>query len=70
LNGDGWIVTGEWPNITASPSIDCQTPGGTYGPYYHGFLQGGVFSADVSGRVFPVPNIPPGYGREVKGEKG
>jgi hypothetical protein len=41
-NGDGWTVTGEWPNITCSPSIVLRG--------YHGFLQGGQFTDDVEGR--------------------
>lgn len=57
-DGEGWIVTGEWPNITCSPSIDCG-PGN-----YHGFLQNGAFTPDVSGLTFPVPNIGPDYGRK------
>ncbi|MCD9898146.1 hypothetical protein QIH85_43070 [Bradyrhizobium japonicum] len=58
------MVTGERPNITVSPSIDC-APMGTHksGGYYHGFLRGGEFTADLAGQVFPVPNIGPDYGR-------
>lgn len=41
-NGEGWKVTGEWPNITCSPSIVV--------PGYHGFLQNGVFTDDIEGR--------------------
>ena len=41
-NGDGWQVTGEWPNLTASPSIIVQG--------YHGWLKNGEFSADLDGR--------------------
>jgi hypothetical protein len=39
--GDGllWTVTGEAPNITVSPSINCLEPGG-----WHGFIQNGVIS--------------------------
>src|SRR5690349_19716063 len=43
-NGGGWIVTGEPPNITASPSI--QSPG------YHGYLQNGVLTDDIEGRTY------------------
>lgn len=43
-NGDGWVRTGEPPNITATPSI---LTGG-----YHGFLQAGVLTDDVDGRTF------------------
>lgn len=63
-NGDGWIVTGEWPNLTCSPSIDCAPIGGTQpGGYYHGHLRNGEFTLDVSGKTWPVPNIGPDYGR-------
>lgn len=41
-NGDGWVITGEFPNITAAPSINATG--------YHGWLQGGTFSDDVEGR--------------------
>ena len=41
-NGAGWVVTGELPNITCSPSIVVEG--------YHGFLRDGVFTADVDGR--------------------
>lgn len=41
-NGEGWVVTGEWPNITCSPSIVV--------PGYHGFLRNGEFTADIEGR--------------------
>jgi hypothetical protein len=41
-NGNGWIVTGEWPNITCSPSIVLKG--------YHGYLQNGVFTPDLEGR--------------------
>ena len=64
-NGEGWLVTGEWPNITCSPSIDCKpmetdTPVG----YYHGYLRNGEFTPDLSGQTWPVPNIGPDYGRQ------
>lgn len=63
-NGDGWTVTGEWPNITCAPSIDCQPMGVTTpGGYYHGFLRNGEFTADLAGQTWPVPNIGPDYGR-------
>lgn len=41
-NGSGWTITGEAPNLTASPSIWGSMPNG-----YHGWLQNGVFSAPV-----------------------
>ncbi len=43
-NGTGWVVTGEAPNITASPSIVV--------PGYHGFLKDGVFTDDLEGRTY------------------
>ena len=44
-DGSGWVVTGEAPNITVSPSINCVG-------IYHGFLQNGVLSDDCEGRIF------------------
>jgi hypothetical protein len=41
-NGDGWIVSGEFPNITCSPSIVVEG--------YHGFLRDGEFTSDLEGR--------------------
>lgn len=41
-NGDGWVVTGEWPRLTCAPSIVLDG--------YHGFLRDGVFTDDVEGR--------------------
>jgi len=41
-NGDGWIVTGEWPRLTCSPSIVLRG--------YHGFLRDGEFTPDIEGR--------------------
>lgn len=51
-NGTGWTVTGDWPNLTCSPSIAAKG--------YHGFLQGGAFTADCerAGQpdgVYPYP---------------
>ncbi len=42
--GGGWVITGEVPNITASPSILTET--------YHGFLHNGVLSNDLEGRTY------------------
>lgn len=42
-HGEGWSLTGEIPNITASPSIN------THG--YHGFLQNGVLTDDLGGHA-------------------
>lgn len=53
-NGDGWQVTGEWPNITCAPSIVAGD--------YHGFLRNGAFTPDLDGKTYPVPNIGPDYG--------
>ena len=55
-NGDGWVLTGEWPNITCSPSIVADD--------YHGFLRNGEFTPDLDGKTYPVPNIGPDYGRK------
>jgi len=53
-NGNGWTRTGDPPAITCSPSIWTDMPHG-----YHGFLQGGVFTDDLSGKVFDAK--PYGY---------
>jgi hypothetical protein len=47
-NGTGWVVTGDLPNITCSPSIVVEG--------YHGFLRDGLFTADVDGR--PPNGVP------------
>jgi hypothetical protein len=44
-NGHRWTVTGEIPNVTASPSIN-------YVGIYHGWVQNGVVTDDVEGRKF------------------
>ncbi len=41
-NGEGWQITGEGLNISASPSIVI--------PGYHGFLKNGEFTDDLDGR--------------------
>lgn len=41
-NGKGWTVTGEWPNLTCSPSIVVNG--------YHGYLRNGEFTPDLEGR--------------------
>jgi hypothetical protein len=43
---NGWMVTGEPPNITVHPSIN-------WVGVYHGWLKDGVLSDDVEGRKFP-----------------
>ena len=45
-NGDGWTVIGEAPSITCAPSIVL--------PGYHGFLRGGVFTADLDAGRQPI----------------
>jgi hypothetical protein len=52
-NGLGWRVTGEWPNLTCTPSIAAEG--------YHGFLQRGSFTADCErpatpNGVYPYPD--------------
>lgn len=39
-NGDGWVVTGDAPNLTCIPSVDTGT--------YHSYLVNGVFGLDPS----------------------
>jgi hypothetical protein len=43
-SGGFWTRTGEAPNLTVSPSIKTHN--------YHGFLQNGVLTDDVEGKVF------------------
>lgn len=51
-NGSGWTVTGEWPNLTCSPSIVLDG--------YHGFLRDGEFTPDVEGRgPVGIPYVQP-----------
>lgn len=40
-----WSVSGEWPNVTVTPSINA--PG-----QYHGFIQDGVLTDDCEGRTY------------------
>jgi hypothetical protein len=44
-NRDGWIVTGEPPRITVSPSINVHG-------IYHGWIKEGVITDDCEGRKF------------------
>lgn len=37
----GWTVTGEWPKVTATPSLGCMEREGAF--HWHGFLRDGVF---------------------------
>lgn len=55
-NGDGWVVTGDLPNITCAPSIVVEG--------YHGFLRNGEFAADIEGRG-PVGLVRPYALREA-----
>jgi hypothetical protein len=43
--GNRWTVTGEIPNVTATPSVNCV---GTY----HGWVTNGVVTDDCEGRKF------------------
>lgn len=43
----GWVVTGEAPNITLSPSINSLS-----NPGYHGWLQNGILNDDLEGRAY------------------
>lgn len=43
----GWTVIGDAPMITVHPSINLVG-------HYHGWLQAGVLTDDVDGRVFPA----------------
>lgn len=49
-NGDGWRVTGDLPDLTCEPSIVVDG--------YHGYLRGGLFTADLEGRG-PVGIVKP-----------
>jgi hypothetical protein len=53
-NGDGWTVTGTAPNITCTPSIDINNLGMNDRKPYHGFLQKGRFTADLSGHKYGI----------------
>lgn len=50
MNGHGWAVTGEAPNITVSPSIGIRDRGGGFS--YHGWLKNGVLSDDIDGKTY------------------
>lgn len=41
----GWTVTGEFPNITVTPSINATN-------VYHGWITNGVISDDLEGRNY------------------
>lgn len=41
-NGDGWVVTGDLPNITCHPSVDTGS--------YHGWIRDGAITDDLEGR--------------------
>ena len=44
---NGWTVTGQVPNLTATPSILIPGPNG-----YHGWLKEGVLTDDIEGRKY------------------
>jgi hypothetical protein len=44
---NGWVVTGEAPNITTMPSINSFA-----NPGYHGWLKDGILSDDLEGRKY------------------
>lgn len=44
-NEHGWTVTGELPNITVHPSINCVG-------IYHGWIRDGILTDDCEGRKF------------------
>ena len=41
--GTNWTVTGEWPKVTAKPSIGIHGPNGEK-YHWHGYLTNGVFT--------------------------
>ena len=45
--GAGWVVTGEPPTITISPSINYQL-----GKGWHGWIRDGVITDDCEGRTY------------------
>lgn len=45
-HGDGWVVTGDLPKVSITPSINCVGS-------YHGWVKDGVISDDVEGRTIP-----------------
>jgi hypothetical protein len=55
-DGTPWEVTGEAPNFTVTPSINCleirNKDGNVWHPGYHGWLQNGVLSDDCEGRIY------------------
>jgi hypothetical protein len=55
--GHGWTITGEVPNITASPSLGIgRDDQGSW--CYHGWLRNGVLSDDIEGRKYDEPQTP------------
>ncbi len=47
----GWTITGEFPNITAHPSINSHAHSSVQG--WHGYITNGVMSDDLEGRTYP-----------------
>jgi hypothetical protein len=43
-DGKGWTVTGEAPNLTVSPSINCLEPGGWHGHIVNGEISDGSYN--------------------------
>ncbi len=54
LHGAGWAISGELPNVTITPSINCVGS-------FHGFVQSGQITDDCEGRKFktPLPRVDP-----------
>jgi hypothetical protein len=50
-HGEGWTITGDLPNISITPSINCV---GTY----HGYVDKGQITSDCEGRKFPLEPTP------------
>lgn len=46
-DAEGWVVTGEPPSVTLSPSVNILG-------IYHGWIQNGVITDDCEGRRFPA----------------
>jgi hypothetical protein len=42
MSFQGWTVTGEWPAVSATPSLGCRTVD-EGGFHWHGFLRDGIF---------------------------
>lgn len=55
-DGTGWQVTGEAPNFTVQPSINCydskRDDGSIRRKGWHGYLTDGILSDDYEGRTY------------------